>query len=136
MIQGKAPPKSKGPQSLCCSRYDSRALRTHTHTHTHTHKHAHTHTHTQTHTQTHTHRQTHTHTYIHLRCVKCLRWGPPCFCGLQHSGKCWPLYCHARYMSARQKFTDLLVQLSIFLIDLLVGTFRLSSHARLEAFVI
>jgi len=28
------------------------------------------------------------------------------------------------------------VQLSIFLIDLLVGTYRLSSHARLEAFVI
>jgi len=28
------------------------------------------------------------------------------------------------------------VQLSIFLIDLLVGTHRLSSHARLEAFVI
>ena len=31
---------------------------------------------------------------------------------------------------------DLLVQLSIFLIDLFVGTYRLSSHARLEAFVI
>ena len=30
----------------------------------------------------------------------------------------------------------LLVQLSIFLIDLFVGTYRLSSHARLEAFVI
>ena len=29
-----------------------------------------------------------------------------------------------------------LVQLSIFLIDLFVGTYRLSSHARLEAFVI
>jgi len=28
------------------------------------------------------------------------------------------------------------VQLSIFLIDLFVGTYRLSSHARLEAFVI
>ena len=35
-----------------------------------------------------------------------------------------------------QKFTNLLVQLSIFLIDLFVGTYRLSSHARLEAFVI
>ena len=35
-----------------------------------------------------------------------------------------------------QKFTHLLVQLSIFLIDLFVGTYRLSSHARLEAFVI
>ena len=33
-------------------------------------------------------------------------------------------------------FTNLLVQLSIFLIDLFVGTYRLSSHARLEAFVI
>ena len=31
---------------------------------------------------------------------------------------------------------NLLVQLSIFLIDVLVGTYRLSSHARLEAFVI
>jgi hypothetical protein len=31
---------------------------------------------------------------------------------------------------------NLLVQLSIFLIDLFVGTYRLSSHARLEAFVI
>jgi hypothetical protein len=35
-----------------------------------------------------------------------------------------------------QKFTNLLVQLSIFLIDLFVGTYRLSSHAWLEAFVI
>ena len=35
-----------------------------------------------------------------------------------------------------KKFTNLLVQLSIFLIDLFVGTYRLSSHARLEAFVI
>jgi len=35
-----------------------------------------------------------------------------------------------------QKLTNLLVQLSIFLIDLFVGTYRLSSHARLEAFVI
>jgi len=35
-----------------------------------------------------------------------------------------------------QKSTNLLVQLSIFLIDLFVGTYRLSSHARLEAFVI
>jgi len=34
-----------------------------------------------------------------------------------------------------QKFTNLLVQLSIFLIDLFVGTYRLSSHAR-RAFVI
>jgi len=34
------------------------------------------------------------------------------------------------------KHTNLLVQLSIFLIDLFVGTYRLSSHARLEAFVI
>ena len=34
------------------------------------------------------------------------------------------------------EFTILLVQLSIFLIDLFVGTYRLSSHARLEAFVI
>jgi hypothetical protein len=31
---------------------------------------------------------------------------------------------------------DLLVQLSIFLIDLFVGTYRLSSHARPEPFVI
>jgi hypothetical protein len=36
----------------------------------------------------------------------------------------------------QHKFTNLLVQLSIFLIDLFVGTYRLSSHARLEAFVI
>ena len=28
------------------------------------------------------------------------------------------------------------MQLSIFLIDLFVGTYRMSSHARLEAFVI
>ena len=35
-----------------------------------------------------------------------------------------------------QKLTNLLVQLSIFLIDLFVGTYRLSSLARLEAFVI
>jgi hypothetical protein len=34
------------------------------------------------------------------------------------------------------KFANLLLQLSIFLIDLIVGTYRLSSHARLEAFVI
>jgi len=34
------------------------------------------------------------------------------------------------------KFSNLLVQLSIFLIVLFVGTYRLSSHARLEAFVI
>jgi hypothetical protein len=33
-------------------------------------------------------------------------------------------------------FNTTLVQLSIFLIDLFVGTYRLSSHARLEAFVI
>jgi hypothetical protein len=32
--------------------------------------------------------------------------------------------------------TNLLVQLSIFLIDLFVGTYRLSSHARLEAVLI
>ena len=38
-------------------------------------------------------------------------------------------------MRTRQ-FTNLLVQLLIFLIDLFVGTYRLSSHARLEAFVI
>jgi len=31
---------------------------------------------------------------------------------------------------------NLLVQLSIFLIGLFVGTYRLSSHDRLEAFVI
>ena len=42
-----------------------------------------------------------------------------------------------RLLSLRDlKFTNLLVQLSIFLIDLFVGTYRLSSHARLEAFVI
>jgi hypothetical protein len=35
-----------------------------------------------------------------------------------------------------QKFTNLLVQLSIFLIDFFVGTYGLSSHAKLEAFVI
>jgi hypothetical protein len=35
-----------------------------------------------------------------------------------------------------QQLTNSLVQLSIFLIDLFVGTYRLSSHARLEAFVI
>ena len=40
------------------------------------------------------------------------------------------------YFNITQKFTNLLVQLSIFLIDLFVGTYRLSSHARLEAFVI
>jgi hypothetical protein len=40
------------------------------------------------------------------------------------------------FFSITQRFTNLLVQLLIFLIDLLVGTYRLSSHARLEAFVI
>jgi len=40
------------------------------------------------------------------------------------------------FYNITQKFTNLLVQLSIFLIDLFVGTYRLSSHARLEAFVI
>ena len=40
------------------------------------------------------------------------------------------------FFNITKKFTNLLVQLSIFLIDLLVGTYRLSSHARLEAFVI
>jgi hypothetical protein len=34
------------------------------------------------------------------------------------------------------QITNLLVQLSIFLINLFVGTYRLSSHARLEALVI
>jgi hypothetical protein len=38
------------------------------------------------------------------------------------------------FLNITQKFTNLLVQLSIFLIDLFVGTYRLSSHARLEAF--
>jgi hypothetical protein len=40
------------------------------------------------------------------------------------------------FFNIAQKFTNLLVQLSILLIDLFVGTCRLSSHARLEAFVI
>jgi len=40
------------------------------------------------------------------------------------------------FFNITQKFTNLLVQLSIFLIELFVGTYRLSSHARLEAFVI
>jgi len=40
------------------------------------------------------------------------------------------------FFNTTQKFANLLVQLSIFLIDLFVGTYRLSSHARLEAFVI
>ena len=40
------------------------------------------------------------------------------------------------FFNITQKFTNLLVQLSIILIDLFVGTYRLSSHARLEAFVI
>ena len=39
------------------------------------------------------------------------------------------------FFNITQKFTNLLVQLSIILIDLFVGTYRLSSHARLEAFV-
>jgi hypothetical protein len=42
----------------------------------------------------------------------------------------------ALFFNITQKFTHLLVQLSIFLFDLFVGTYRLSSHARLEAFVI
>jgi hypothetical protein len=40
------------------------------------------------------------------------------------------------FFNITQKFTYLLVQLSILLIDLSVGTYRLSSHARLGAFVI
>jgi len=40
------------------------------------------------------------------------------------------------FFNITQKFTNLLVQLSIFFIELFVGTYRLSSHARLEAFVI
>jgi hypothetical protein len=40
------------------------------------------------------------------------------------------------FFSITQKLTNLLVQLSIFLIELFVGTYRLSSYARLEAFVI
>jgi len=40
------------------------------------------------------------------------------------------------FLNITQRFTNSLVQLSIFLIDLFVGTYRLSSHARLEAFVI
>ena len=39
------------------------------------------------------------------------------------------------FFNITQKFSNLSVQLSIFLIDLFVGTYRLSSHARLEAFV-
>ena len=42
----------------------------------------------------------------------------------------------ATYYARHGSITDLLVQLSIFSIDLSVGTYRLSSHARLEAFVI
>ena len=40
------------------------------------------------------------------------------------------------FFNILRSFTNLLVQLSIFLFDLFVGTYRLSSHARLEAFVI
>jgi hypothetical protein len=40
------------------------------------------------------------------------------------------------FFNITRRFTNLLVQLSIFLIDLFVGTYRLSSYARLEAFVI
>jgi len=40
------------------------------------------------------------------------------------------------FFNITQKFTNLLVQLSISLIDFFVGTYRLSSHGRLEAFVI
>jgi hypothetical protein len=40
------------------------------------------------------------------------------------------------FFNITQKFTNFSVQLPIFLIDLFVGTYRLSSHARLEAFVI
>jgi len=40
------------------------------------------------------------------------------------------------FFNITQKFTNFLVQLSILLIDLLDGTYRLSSPARLEAFVI
>ena len=40
------------------------------------------------------------------------------------------------FFNITQKFTNSLVQLSIFFIDLFVGTYRLSSNARLEAFVI
>ena len=40
------------------------------------------------------------------------------------------------FFNITQKFTNVLVQLSIFLIDLFVWSYRLSSHARLEAFVI
>ena len=40
------------------------------------------------------------------------------------------------FSNITQRFTKLVVQLSIFLIDLFVGTYMLSSHARLEAFVI
>jgi hypothetical protein len=40
------------------------------------------------------------------------------------------------FFNITQRFTNSLVQLSISLIDLFVGTYRLSSHARLEAFVI
>ena len=40
------------------------------------------------------------------------------------------------FFNITEKFTNLLAQLSIFLIDLFVGTYRLSSHVRLEAFVI
>jgi len=39
------------------------------------------------------------------------------------------------FFNITQKFTNLLVQLTIFLIDLFVGTYRLSSHTRLEAFI-
>ena len=40
------------------------------------------------------------------------------------------------FFNITRRFTNLLVQLSIFLMDLFVGTYRLSSYARLEAFVI
>ena len=40
------------------------------------------------------------------------------------------------FYNISQRFTYSCVQLSIFLIDFFVGTYRLSSHARLEAFVI
>jgi len=47
-----------------------------------------------------------------------------------------PVSMYNLFFNITQKFTNVFVQLSIFLIDLFVGTYRLSSHARLEAFVI
>ena len=84
-------------------------------------------------------------TFLSARCPSCVLSGAPSrlSCFQISVSKCWCKdICLTRFswFSNRPprnfEVFNLLVQLLIFLIYLFVGTYKLSSHARLEAFVI